>query len=141
MTRTVLVRHADVLVTMDAQRREIVDGGLFIRDGWIEQVGPTETLPDAADEVVELAGHVVLPGLVNTHHHLYQTLTRAVPAAQNASLFEWLQALYPMWARLTPEAIRASTLVGLAELALSGCTTAADHHYVFPPGCRLDDQI
>jgi 8-oxoguanine deaminase len=141
VSRTVLVRHADVLVTMDAQRREIVDGGLFIRDGWIEQVGPTDTLPDAADEVVELAGHVVLPGLVNTHHHLYQTLTRAVPAAQNAGLFDWLQALYPMWARLTPEAIRTSTLVGLAELALSGCTTAADHHYVFPPGCRLDDQI
>ncbi len=126
---------------MDAQRREIRDGGLFIRDGWIEAVGPTETLPETADEVLDLSGHAVLPGLVNTHHHLYQTLTRAVPGAQNAHLFDWLVALYPIWARLTPQGIRASTLVGLAELALSGCTTAADHHYIYPPGCRLDDQI
>lgn len=140
-TRTVLLRHARVLVTMDEQRREIEDGGLLIRDGRIEQVGPTESLPVTADEIVDLRGHVVLPGLVNTHHHLYQTLTRAVPAAQNANLFDWLVALYPIWARLTPQAIRTSTLVGLAELAMSGCTTAADHHYVFPPGCRLDDQI
>ena len=140
-TRTVLVRHAEVVVTMDAQRREIRDGGLFIRDGWIEAVGPTDTLPETADEVLDLSGHAVLPGLVNTHHHLYQTLTRAVPGAQNAQLFAWLVELYPIWARLTPDGIRASTLVGLAELALSGCTTAADHHYIYPPGCRLDDQI
>jgi cytosine/adenosine deaminase-related metal-dependent hydrolase len=130
-----------MLVTMDPERREIVDGGLFIRDGWIEQVGPTVALPETADEVVDLSEHVVLPGLVNTHHHLFQTLTRVVPAAQDVNLFEWLVALYPIWARLSTDAIRVSTLVGLAELALSGCTTAADHHYVFPPGCRLDEQI
>lgn len=138
---TMLLKHAAVLVTMDAQRREIVDGGLFARDGWIEQVGPTPDLPAAADEVLDLRGHVVLPGLVNTHHHLYQTLTRAVPAAQAANLFGWLKTLYPIWANLTPEAVGVSTLVGLAELALSGCTTASDHLYIFPNGCRLDDEI
>ncbi|MCC6192199.1 MAG: 8-oxoguanine deaminase [Anaerolineales bacterium] len=138
---TLLVRNAAVLVTMDASRREIANGGLFARDGFIQQVGPTASLPDSADEVLDLAGHVVLPGLINTHHHLYQTLTRAVPAAQDADLFNWLTTLYPIWANLTPEAIYLSTLTGLAELALSGCTTASDHLYVFPAGCRLDDQI
>jgi 8-oxoguanine deaminase len=138
---TLLVRHATVLVTQDAGRREIADGGLFARDGIIEQVGPTAELPAEADEVLDLDGHVVLPGLVNTHHHLYQTLTRAVPAAQDADLFHWLVTLYPIWARLTPEAVRVSTQVGLAELALSGCTTASDHLYIFPNGCRLDDEI
>jgi len=138
---TLLVKHADILVTMDAQRREIADGGLFIRDGFVEQAGPTASLPSAADSVLDLRGHLVLPGLVNTHHHLYQTLTRAVPAAQDANLFHWLKTLYPIWARLTPEAIRVSTLVGLAELALSGCTTASDHLYIYPNGCRLDDEI
>lgn len=138
---TLLVRHATVLVTQDAGRREIANGGLFARDGIIEQVGPTAELPAEADEVLDLDGHVVLPGLVNTHHHLYQTLTRAVPAAQDADLFHWLVTLYPIWARLTPEAVRVSTQVGLAELALSGCTTASDHLYIFPNGCRLDDEI
>jgi cytosine/adenosine deaminase-related metal-dependent hydrolase len=138
---TLLVRHASVLVTMDETRREIAGGGLFARDGWIEQVGPGDRLPDSADEVIDLSGHLVLPGLVNTHHHLYQTLTRAVPAAQDTDLFHWLRALYPIWARLTPEAVRLSTQVGLAELALSGCTTASDHLYLFPNGSRLDDEI
>jgi hypothetical protein len=87
---------------MDLERREIPDGGLFARDGLITQVGPTAELPQTADEVLDLSGHVVLPGLINTHHHLYQTLTRAVPAAQNANLFDWLRVLYPIWARLTP---------------------------------------
>jgi cytosine/adenosine deaminase-related metal-dependent hydrolase len=138
---TLLVRHAEVLVTMDSQRREIPDGGLFVRDGFVEQAGPSAELPATADEVLDLRGHVVFPGLVNTHHHLYQTLTRAVPAAQDANLFNWLKTLYPIWANLTPEAIRVSTLTGLAELALSGCTTASDHLYIFPNGCRLDDEI
>ncbi len=138
---TLLIHHAAVLVTMDTERREIQEGGLFIRDGVIEQVGPAAALPVTADEVLNLSGYIVFPGLVNTHHHLYQTLTRAVPAAQDANLFHWLKTPYPIWARLTPEAIRVSTLVGLAELALSGCTTAFDHLYVFPNGCRLDDEI
>jgi len=126
---------------MDAQRREIPDGGLFIRDGFIAQAGPSAELPASADETLDLRGHVVFPGLINTHHHLYQTLTRAVPAAQDANLFNWLKTLYPIWANLTPEAIRLSTFTGLAELALSGCTAASDHLYIFPDGCRLDDEI
>lgn len=138
---TLLARHAAVLVTMDGSRREIRDGAIFCRDGWIEQVGPTSSLPDHADEVVDLADHVLLPGLVNTHHHLFQTLTRAVPAAQDVDLFHWLKTLYPIWARLTPDDIRLSTQLGLAELARSGCTTTADHLYLFPNGCRLDDEI
>ncbi len=93
---TLLVRHADLLVTMDDQRREIPDGGLFIRDGFIEAVGPTATLPPTADEILDLRGYIVAPGLVNTHHHFYQTLTRAVPGAQDANLFRWLQTLYPL---------------------------------------------
>ncbi len=138
---TLLIKHAQVLVTMDDHRREIPDGGLFIRDGFIEQVGPTSGLPVTADEVLDLDGHIILPGLVNTHHHFYQTLTRAVPAAQNANLFNWLTTLYPIWARLTPEDIRISTQTALSELALSGCTTASDHLYLFPNGSRLDDEI
>ncbi len=136
---TLLVRHASVVVTMDAERREIPDGGLFARDGWIEEVGPTADLPTEADDVVDLDGHVVLPGLVNTHHHLYQTLTRAL--AQDDGLFRWLRTLYPLWARITPDDLWISTQVGLVELALSGCTTSSDHLYLFPNGCRLDDTI
>lgn len=138
---TLLVKHAAILVTMDDHRREIPDGGLFVRDGFIEQVGLTQDLPQAADEVLDLSGHVVLPGLINTHHHFYQTLTRAVPAAQDANLFNWLKTLYPIWARMVPEDIQVSTQTALAELALSGCTTAADHLYIFPNGSRLDDEI
>lgn len=137
---TLLVKHA-YLVTMDDRQREFPDGGLFVRDGFIEQVGPTESLPDSADEVLDLRDHLLLPGLVNTHHHFYQTLTRAVPAAQNANLFNWLKTLYPIWARLTPEDIFISAQTALAELALSGCTTASDHLYLYPNGSKLDDEI
>ena len=138
---TLLIKNATVLVTMDDHQREIPEGGLIVRDGFIEQVGLTSELPQSADEVLDLRGHLVLPGLVNTHHHFYQTLTRAVPAAQNANLFNWLKTLYPIWASMTPEDIFISTQTALAELALSGCTTAADHLYLFPNGCRLDDEI
>ena len=126
---------------MDDGGTEIVDGGLFAVDGFIEQVGPTAELPDTADEVVDLSGHVVLPGLINTHHHFYQTLTRAVPGAQDVGLFDWLRTLYPIWARLTPEDVQISTQLALSELALSGCTTSSDHQYLFPNGSTLDDQI
>ena len=138
---TLLIKHASVLVTMDDHRREIPDGGLFIRDGFIERVGVTGELPERADEVLDLSDHIVLPGLINTHHHFYQTLTRVVPAAQNANLFNWLKTLYPIWAGMTPEDIYISTQTALAELALSGCTTASDHLYIFPNGSRLDDEI
>jgi len=140
---TLLVKHADLLVTMDADRRRISDGGLFVCDNVIEQVGPSAELPAEADRIINARRMIVLPGLVNTHHHLYQTLTRAVPAAQDATLFRWLKTLYPLWAGLTSEAIYTSALVGLAELMLSGCTTASDHLYIYPPenGCRIDDEI
>jgi len=138
---SLLIKNADLLVCMDDAQREIHDGGLFIRDGFIEQVGESGQLPVTADEVVDLRGHILLPGLVNCHHHFYQTLTRAIPAAQDANLFHWLKTLYPIWARLTPEDIYTSTQTALAELALSGCTTAADHLYLFPNGAKLDDEI
>lgn len=138
---SLLIKNAQIVVTMDDHHREIPEGGLFIRDGFIEQVGVSANLPDSADEVLDLRGHIVLPGLVSTHHHFYQTLTRAVPAAQDANLFNWLKTLYPIWARLTPDDIFVSTQTALAELALSGCTTASDHLYLFPNGSKLDDEI
>lgn len=138
---TLLVRNANLCVTMDGHRREIPDGGLFARDGFIEQVGPSSELPQQADRVIDLKGHILLPGLVNTHHHFYQTLTRAVPAAQDANLFNWLKTLYPIWARMNPEDIYISAKTALSELALSGCTTASDHLYLFPNGSKLDDEI
>lgn len=138
---TLLARNARVLALMDDAGTEIPDGALFCRDGVIEQVGPSADLPATADEIINLSDHVVIPGLVNTHHHLCQNLTRAVPAAQDAPLFGWLQTLYPIWARMGPDHIRTSALVGLAELALSGCTTSSDHLYLFPNGARLDDEI
>ncbi len=138
---TLLVRNAAILVTMDDHRREIAGGGLFIRDGFIEQVGETGELPDQADEILDLSDHIIFPGLINTHHHFYQTLTRAVPAAQDANLFHWLKTLYPIWARMGPEDIFISTQTALAELALSGCTAASDHLYLYPNGSRLDDEI
>jgi cytosine/adenosine deaminase-related metal-dependent hydrolase len=136
-----LVKNADVLVTMDDERREILGGGLFVHDGFVEQVAPTDELPAIADQVLDMSGQIVLPGFVNTHHHLGQTLTRALPEAQNLNLFPWLQAHYRVWARITPEATRTSTIVGLAESALSGCTTMFDHSHIWKSGSRVDHQI
>ena len=138
---TLLIRNARLLVTMDAQRREIADGAVFVRDNVIEAVGRTDALPKSADVAIDAHNHVVLPGLVNTHHHMFQTLTRVVPAAQDCELFDWLRALYPIWARLTPEMVGVSTQIAMAELLLSGCTTSSDHLYLFPNGVRLDDSI
>ena len=141
MSKTLLIKNARVLVTMDAHRREIEDGAVFIRDNVIERVGTTDDLPEAADEVIDAAGHVVIPGLVNTHHHMYQSLTRVIPAAQDGELFNWLTNLYPVWANLTGEMVHVSTLTAMAELILSGCTTSSDHLYIYPNDCRLDDSI
>jgi 8-oxoguanine deaminase len=138
---TLLIRHARVLATMDVARREIADGALFVRDGVIEAVGKSSELPQTADDVIDAHDQVVMPGLINTHHHMFQTLTRAMRPAQDAELFGWLQSLYPVWARLTPEMVRVSTQLAMAELLLSGCTTSSDHLYLFPNGCRLDDSI
>ncbi|MFQ5856581.1 MAG: 8-oxoguanine deaminase [Anaerolineae bacterium] len=138
---SLLVKNASLLVTMDDERRRLENAGLFVRNNVVDQVGPTDKLPGTADQVVGASDMILLPGLVNTHHHLYQTLTRAVPAAQDANLFDWLKTLYPIWAGLTGEAVYISALVGLAELMLSGCTTSADHLYIFPNDARLDDTI
>ena len=136
---TLLIRHARLLVTMDAQRREIADGAVFARDHVIEAVGPSAELPASADEVIDARDQVVIPGLVNTHHHMFQTLTRA--RVQDHELFGWLRGLYPIWANLTPEMVNVSTQTAMAELLLSGCTTSSDHLYIYPNGVRLDDSI
>lgn len=138
---TLLLKNAKLLVTMDDASRRIPDGGVYVVDSVIRQVDSTDRLPPTADEVIDAQGMVVLPGLVNTHHHLYQSLTRAVPAAQDAELFDWLQTLYPMWAGLTGEAVYISALIALSELMLSGCTTVADHLYIYPNDSRIDDEI
>ena len=134
-----LIRHARAVLTMDDTRREIVGGDVLVRDGVIVAVG--QGLYDDDAQIVDGRNRIVTPGLVNTHHHLYQTLTRAVPGAQDALLFGWLKTLYPIWARFTPEHMRVSALVGLAELALSGCSMTSDHLYLYPNGARLDDTI
>ncbi len=139
-----LIHHADYIVTMDATRREIQDGAILIRDNVIEWVGSAEELPLpalSADHGINARGKILLPGFVNTHHHFFQTLTRVIPGAQNAPLFDWLKTLYPIWAELTPDAVRVSTQLALLELLLSGCTTSSDHHYLWPNGSRLDDQF
>lgn len=141
---TLLIRNAHTLVTMDADRREILDGALFAEGPEIRWVGPTSDLPDEfaqADQVIHARDKLVLPGFVNTHHHFYQTLTRVIPAAQDTVLFDWLKSLYPIWAGLTPEDVKLSTQLALTELLLSGCTTSSDHHYLWPNGTRLDDQF
>jgi cytosine/adenosine deaminase-related metal-dependent hydrolase len=138
-----LIADAEVVVTMDEQRRELRGASLLLRGAHVESIWPAGTLPPGteADERIDARGHAVLPGLVNTHHHMFQSLTRAIPAAQNAELFGWLRTLYPMWAGLTPEMVRVSTQVAMAELLLSGCTTSSDHLYLYPNGVRLDDSI
>jgi cytosine/adenosine deaminase-related metal-dependent hydrolase len=133
----VLLRNADTIVSMAGDDLKNCD--ILFDAGVIRAVGPALDAPDA--RVVEARGCVVTPGLVNTHHHLYQTLTKAVPGGQDALLFGWLQTLYPIWARFGPEEMRVSTLLGLSELALSGCTTSSDHLYLYPNGARLDDTI
>ncbi len=138
---TFLLKNAALLITMDEKRRQIEQGGLLVRDNVIEMVGPNSELPQEADRVIDASGMVVLPGLVNTHHHLYQTLTRALPAVQDVELFDWLVALYPVWAELTAEAVYVSAQIGLAELMLSGCTTANDHLYIYPNDVTLDAEI
>lgn len=138
---TLLAKNAAVVVTMDEARREIEQGALFVRDNVIEAVGPTSELPTTADDVLDLGGHVVLPGLVNTHHHMYQSLTRVVRGAQDHELFDWLRVLYPIWSGLRSEAIYVSAKLAAAELVLSGCTTSSDHLYIFPNDVTLEDEI
>jgi len=138
---TLLLRNAHLLATFDDAGHVFEDGGLFARDGVIEYAGPSAGLPSGADETIDAAEMVVLPGLINTHHHFFQTLTRNLPLAQDAPLFPWLVAHYPVWGRITADGIRSATAIAIAELMLSGCTTAADHGYIWKNGARIDDQI
>ena len=149
MSRTLLIQNATCIATFNdadlASGTELADASLFVRGNVIEWIGPAAELPtalhDEASEVIEASGHLVTPGLVNTHHHMVQSLTRAIPSVQNAELFSWLRGLYPIWSGLTPEMVHVSTQVAMAELLLSGCTTTSDHLYIYPNGVRLEDSI
>ena len=134
----ILIKSAQTVLTMDDDRRELTKTDILLRDGMIVRIGPH--LPETG-QIIQAEGCVVTPGLVNTHHHLYQTLTRAVPEGQDALLFGWLKTLYPIWARFGPEEFRVSSMIGLAELALSGCSLSSDHLYLYPNGSRLDDTV
>ena len=148
-----LLEHIDLLASMDESTEQVCgqewhDAAVWIEDGVIKAVGPHHDVCRQAEQHdtkpltrINLAGHIVIPGMVNTHHHLFQNLTRVVPEAQNESLFGWLKTLYPIWQNLQPDDIYIAVAVGLAELALSGCTTSSDHQYLFPHGSRLDDSI
>ena len=141
---TLLIRNAHTIATQDAKRSELQGASIFVQDGRIAYIGPADGLPPEAhhaDTVIDASHHLVTPGLVNTHHHMYQSLTRAIPGVQDAELFGWLQGLYPIWAGLTPDMVHVSTQVAMAELLLSGCTTSSDHLYIYPNGVRLDDSI
>jgi cytosine/adenosine deaminase-related metal-dependent hydrolase len=142
---TLLILNAHCVASFDhidpVQAREWRNTSIFVRGHRIEAIGPAAELPQTADEVIDARGHLVTPGLINTHHHMFQSLTRAIPAVQNAELFGWLRGLYPIWAGLTPEMVHVSTQVAMAELLMSGCTTSSDHLYIYPNGVRLDDSI
>ena len=138
---TLLIQNANAVATFDDVNRELRDASIFVRDNVIHAVGPAADLPREADEIINAQNCVVIPGLINTHHHMFQTLTRAIPAVQDAELFTWLKGLYPIWARVTPDMIHTSALTAMAELLLSGCTTSSDHLYLYPNGAKLDDTI
>lgn len=142
---TLLIKDARCIATQDDARTELKDASILIRDGFIDRILPAGTdlraLVAEVDEVIDARKHVVIPGMVNTHHHMVQCLTRAIPGVQNAELFSWLKGLYPIWAGLTPEMVKVSNQVAMGELLLSGCTTSSDHLYIYPNGVRLDDSI
>lgn len=142
---TLLIHRARCIATQDDANTELKDASLLLRDGLIERIIPAsenmDELLTQVDEVIDARRHVVVPGLINTHHHMYQSLTRAIPGVQNAELFSWLKGLYPIWVGLTPEMVRVSSQIAMAELLLSGCTTSSDHLYIYPNGVRLDDSI
>ncbi|MGP3220870.1 8-oxoguanine deaminase [Serratia bockelmannii] len=140
-SQTLLLKNANMVVTMDKDKREIKKGCVFIKGNTIVAVGSESEVPQTADRVIDLKGHIVIPGLINTHHHMYQSLTRVVPAAQDGELFTWLTALYPIWGKLSPEMMKVATKTAMAELMLSGCTTSSDHQYVYPNGIKLDHSI
>jgi 8-oxoguanine deaminase len=141
MQQTLLIKNAQCVATMDDDSRELKNSSILIEAGLIKWIGSSGEEPQQANETIDAKGHLVVPGFVNTHHHMYQSLTRAIPTVQNAELFSWLKGLYPIWAGLTPKMIYTSTQVAMAELLMSGCTTSSDHLYIYPNGVRLDDSI
>ena len=136
----ILIRQADSILTMDDERRELTDNDIRISEGQITELGQN-LISKGEKNVINAHGCLITPGLVNTHHHLFQTLTRAVPGGQDALLFGWLKTLYPIWSKFGPDEMRISAMTGLAELALSGCSLSSDHLYLYPNGSRLDDTI
>ncbi len=138
---TLLIHNAHTIATLNDAGDELRNASIYVKDNRIEAIGPVDSLPQTADTVINAQHHVVIPGMVNTHHHMCQSLTRAIPAVQNAELFSWLTGLYPIWAGLQPDMIYASTQTAMAELLLSGCTTSSDHLYIYPNGVKLDDCI
>ncbi len=138
---TLLIRNANAIATFDDVGREMRNASILIRDNVIDAIGLTADLPKEADEIINAQNCVVIPGLINTHHHMYQSLTRTIPSVQDAELFTWLRGLYPIWARMTPDMVHTSALTAMAELLLSGCTTSSDHLYLYPNGAKLDDTI
>ena len=138
---TLLIHNAHTIATLNDAGQELRNASILVRDNCIEAIGPTQDLPLTADRVIDAQHFVVIPGMVNTHHHMSQSLTRAIPAVQNAELFSWLTGLYPIWAGLQPDMIYASTQTAMAELLMSGCTTSSDHLYIYPNGVKLDDCI
>jgi 8-oxoguanine deaminase len=141
MPQTLLIKNAQCIATMDEDSRELKNTSILIEDGRIKWIGQNGEEPEQTENIIDAQGHLVVPGFVNTHHHMYQSLTRAIPAVQNAELFSWLKGLYPIWQGLTPQMIYTSTQTAMAELLLSGCTTSSDHLYIYPNGVRLDDSI
>ena len=138
---TLLIHNAHTIATLNDAGDELRNASVYVRDNRIEAIGPAAELPQTADTVINAQHHVVIPGMINTHHHMCQSLTRAIPAVQNAELFSWLTGLYPIWAGLQPDMIYASTQTAMAELLLSGCTTSSDHLYIYPNDVKLDDCI
>lgn len=141
MTETLLLKNADIICTMDDEDRELSAHSVLVRNNRIIEILPDDAVDMPVDKEVDLSGHILIPGLINTHHHMFQSLTRALPAAQNAELFDWLSALFPVWQQITPAMQRAATRTACAELLLSGCTTAADHAYLYVNGVQLDDSV
>ncbi len=138
---TLLIHNAHTIATLNDAGDELSNASIYVRNNCIEAIGPAHALPSTADRVIDAEHLVVIPGMVNTHHHMSQSLTRAIPGVQNAELFSWLRGLYPIWAGLQPDMIYASTQTAMAELLLSGCTTSSDHLYIYPNGVKLDDCI
>jgi 8-oxoguanine deaminase len=141
MQQNLLIKNAQCVATMDDASTELKNVSILIKTGLIHWIGKAGDEPEQPTQIIDAQGHLVVPGFVNTHHHMYQSLTRAIPAVQNAELFSWLKGLYPIWAGLTPKMVHASTQTAMAELLLSGCTTSSDHLYIYPNGVRLDDSI